>query len=128
MAIRRASRQACAIRSRHCVALLAALAWSAAAAQAPEDRLRALESEVQSLKQRVDALEGRQVTVPAPAPAAAGCPGWERLRLNMTEAEVRGVLGVPAKIETTPLQSRWRYPCGTAYFDIDTKRFVGYER
>ena len=40
---------------------------------------------------------------------------------------MRTVLGAPAKIDSTPLQARWRYPCGTAYFDADTKRFVGYE-
>ena len=45
----------------------------------------------------------------------------------MTEAEVRAVLGAPAKVETTPLQTRWRYPCGTAYFDADTRLFRGYE-
>ncbi len=73
-------------------------------------------------------LEGRQSALPAGAPAASDCVGWDRLRVNMTEAEVRNALGSPAKIEATPLQSRWRYPCGTAYFDADTRRFVGYER
>jgi len=46
----------------------------------------------------------------------------------MTESEVRALLGTPTKIDATPLQSRWRYSCGTAYFDADTKRFVGYEK
>ena len=128
MAIRKASLQDCAIRSNHYLALLLALACGSAAAQTAEDRVRALEIEVQSLKQRVDALEGRQSALPAGAPAASDCVGWDRLRVNMTEAEVRGVLGSPAKIDATPLQSRWRYPCGTAYFDADTKRFVGYDR
>ena len=90
--------------------------------------MRALESEVQALKKRVDALEGRPAAVSAPAPAQADCPGWDRLRMSLTQAEVRGLLGEPAKVESTPVQIRWRYPCGTAYFDIDTKRFVGYER
>lgn len=45
----------------------------------------------------------------------------------MTETEIRNALGAPARIDSTPLQARWRYPCGTAYFDADTKRFVGYE-
>ena len=45
----------------------------------------------------------------------------------MTETEIRNALGAPARIDSTPLQVRWRYPCGTAYFDADTKRFVGYE-
>ena len=48
--------------------------------------------------------------------------------MSLTPAEVRGLLGEPAKVESTPVQIKWRYPCGTAYFDIDTKRFVGYER
>ena len=48
--------------------------------------------------------------------------------MNMTEAEVRATIGAPAKIDSTPLQDRWRYPCGTAYFDVQTKRFVGYDR
>ena len=108
------------------MALLLALAWSAAAAQSSDDRIRALESEVQQLKQRLDSLEGRQA--PAPAPTPTGCPGWDRLRMSLTQAEVRGLLGEPAKVESTPVQIRWRYPCGTAYFDIDTKRFVGFER
>jgi len=100
--------------------------WSAAAAQSSDDRIRALESEVQSLKKRVDALEGHQEPTAAPAPSE--CPGWDRLRMSLTQAEVRGLLGEPAKVESTPVQIKWRYPCGTAYFDIDTKRFVGYER
>ena len=108
------------------MALLLALAWSAAAAQSPDDRIRALESEVQSLKKRVDALEGRQAATSAPAPS--DCPGWDRLKMSLTQAEVRALLGEPAKVESTPLQIKWRYACGSAYFDIDTKRFVGYER
>lgn len=86
-------------------------------------RLKALETQVEALKKRVDVLEGHGST-----PAASDCVGWDQLRVNMTEAEVRGVLGAPAKIDATPLQSRWRYPCGTAYFDADTRRFVGYDR
>jgi hypothetical protein len=45
----------------------------------------------------------------------------------MTESEVRAVLGPPAKVDATPLQLRWRYPCGTAYFDADSRLFRGYE-
>lgn len=48
--------------------------------------------------------------------------------MSLTQAEVRSLLGEPAKIDSTPLQITWRYPCGKAYFDADTKRFVGYER
>ena len=118
------SRQGCAIRSKAGIALLLALAWSAAAAQTPDERIRALESEVQQLKKRVDVLEGRKEATAAPSE----CPGWDRLRMSLTQAEVRGLLGEPAKVESTPVQIKWRYPCGTAYFDIDTKRFVGYER
>ena len=106
--------------------MLLALAWSAAAAQSPDDRIRALENEVQSLKKRLDVLEGRPAA--APAPAATDCPGWDRLRMSLTQAEVRALLGEPARVESTPVQIKWRYPCGTAYFDVDTKRFVGYER
>ena len=106
------------------MALLLALAWSAAAAQSSDDRIRALESEVHQLKKRVDALEGRKEAAAAPT----DCPGWDRLKMSLTQAEVRSLLGEPAKIESTPVQIKWRYPCGTAYFDIDTKRFVGYER
>jgi hypothetical protein len=66
---------------------------------------------------------------PAPAEASAqACAGSERLRISMTEAEVRELIGAPAKVVATPLQTRWRYPCGTAYFDAQTNRFVGYER
>jgi hypothetical protein len=65
---------------------------------------------------------------PAPAVASAGdCAGADRLRISMSEAEVRALLGAPAKVVATPLQTRWRYPCGTAYFDAQTNRFVGYE-
>ena len=108
--------------------LVLVLACGTAGAQDADARLKALETQVDELKKRVDVLEGRG---PAPATAQAplpDCAGWDRLRPNMTEAEVRGLLGAPAKIDATPLQSRWRYPCGTAYFDVDTKRFVGYER
>lgn len=45
----------------------------------------------------------------------------------MTETQVRAVLGPPTNVDATPLQLRWRYPCGTAYFDADTRRFRGYE-
>ena len=48
--------------------------------------------------------------------------------MSLTQAEVRALLGEPAKVEATPLQIKWRYACGSAYFDVDTKRFVGYER
>ncbi len=48
--------------------------------------------------------------------------------MSLTQAEVRALLGEPAKIDATPLQIKWSYPCGRAYFDADTKRFVGYER
>jgi hypothetical protein len=64
-------------------------------------------------------------TVPVPRP---DCAGVERLKMSMTEAEVRRILGEPSKVDATPLQTRWRYGCGTAYFDADTKRFVGFER
>ena len=90
-------------------------------------RIKSLETQLDVLQKRVDVLEGR-----APAPAAvapsADCSSWEKLRVNMTETEVRGMLGAPAKIDATPLQNRWRYSCGTAYFDAQTKRFVGYDR
>jgi len=48
--------------------------------------------------------------------------------MSLTQAEVRALLGEPARVESTPLQIKWRYACGSAYFDIDTRRFVGYER
>jgi hypothetical protein len=97
-------------------------------AQAPDARLQAIEAELAALKKRVDLLEGREPpAVPKPA-AAAECPGWERLRMSMTQADVRALLGEPAKIDSTPLQFVWRYPCGRVYFDADTRRFVGYER
>jgi len=91
-----------------------------------EARVKALEAKVEDLQKRVDVLEGRApAAVTGPAPEI--CPGAERLRTSMTEAEVRSVLGPPAKVDATPLQMRWRYPCGTAYFDADTRRFRGYE-
>ena len=96
--------------------------------------MKALETQVDELKKRVDVLEGRgpepaaaQAPTAAPAPVAE-CAGWDRLRMSMTEDEVRRLLGPPPKIDATPLQLRWRYPCGTAYFDADTRRFVGAER
>ena len=48
--------------------------------------------------------------------------------MSMTQAEVRRILGEPAKVDATPLQTRWRYGCGDAYFDADTRLFVGFER
>jgi len=73
-------------------------------------------------------LEGRtRAAAAAPAPSVAACPGADRLRISMTQAEVRAILGPPAKVEATPLQTRWRYRCGTAYFDADTRLFRGYE-
>jgi len=123
-AIRKAWRLACVTRFS---ALLLALACSSAAAQAPDARLRAVEAQLESLKKRVEALEGKQPVAAAPAPAA-DCPGWDRLRMSITQTEVRALLGEPAKVDATPLQVIWRYPCGRAYFDVETRRFVGYER
>jgi hypothetical protein len=48
--------------------------------------------------------------------------------MSMTEAEVRRILGEPSKVDATPLQTAWRYACGAAYFDADTRRFVGFEQ
>ncbi len=96
------------------------------AAQTQDDRVRALEAEVGALKQRVEALEGqRAISTPAPP---VECPGWDHLKMSLTQAEVGALLGEPAKIDSTPLQFVWRYPCGRAYFDADTRRFLGYER
>jgi hypothetical protein len=128
VATRRASRLACATCSRRFAALVLALAYGTASAQDADTRLKALEAQVQELKQRVEVLEGRAPVAAAQSPTPEKCPGWDRLRISMTETEVRAVLGAPARVEATPLQTRWRYPCGTAYFDADTKRFVGYER
>ena len=80
---------------------------------------------MQQLKQRLDVLEGGQ---PVAAPAPRDCPGWDQLRMSQTQADVRRLLGEPAKVESTPLRIVWRYPCGAAYFDADTHRFVGHER
>jgi hypothetical protein len=123
---RRASRRGCAIRSDRLALFVLALACSSARAQDADARLKALETQVEELKKRVDVLEGRG-SAPASAAAPAQCPGSDRLRMSMTEAEVRGLLGPPVKVESTPLQSRWRYPCGTAYFDVQSQRFVGFE-
>jgi hypothetical protein len=46
----------------------------------------------------------------------------------MSQAEVRRLIGEPARDQSTPVQIIWRYPCGTAYFDIDSRRLVGAER
>src|ERR1043166_677398 len=125
-ATRGVSPQDCAIRSERLAALFLWFGCSIAGAQDVDARLNALETQVEALKRRVGVLEGRApaAAAAAPAPAPTECPGWDRLRISMTEAEVRSLLGAPVKIDATPLQSRWRYPCGTAYFDADTKRFV----
>jgi hypothetical protein len=94
-----------------------------------------MENELEQLKKRVDALETRSASAtgapatPAAASAPAGeCPGWDQLRMSLSQDEVRELLGEPPKKESTPLQTAWIYPCGTAYFDNDTRRFVGYRR
>jgi hypothetical protein len=96
--------------------------------------LQSIERELEELKRRVEVLEGRPAAA-APAATPQGgaatppaCPGWDRLKMSLTQSEVRGLLGEPARIDATPLQIIWRYPCGRAYFDGDTKRFVGAER
>ena len=104
------------------------LACGAASAQDSEARIKALESKVDELQRRIDLLEGRSsAAAAAPVQPAASCSGAGRLRISMTQADVRAILGSPAKVETTPLQTRWRYSCGTAYFDADTRLFRGYE-
>jgi len=90
---------------------------------------------VEALKKRVEVLEGGPVppapAAPSAAPAAPppeDCPGASQLKMSMTQADVRRILGEPSKIDATPLQTRWRYACGIAYFDSDTRLFVGFER
>jgi hypothetical protein len=94
--------------------------------------MRAMESELEHLKKRIEVLEGGpQASAPAAPPAASPrgeCKGIEKLRMSMSQADVRGVMGEPAKVEATPLRTLWRYACGTAYFDADTRRFVGFEQ
>jgi hypothetical protein len=62
------------------------------------------------------------------ATAPEACPGAAQLKMSMTQADVRRILGEPLKVDATPLQTRWRYDCGSAYFDADTRLFVGFER
>jgi len=79
-------------------------------------------------------LEGRQAAPKADATAAAAraaagdCADWEKLEMSLTQPEVQAILGKPARVDSTPLQIVWRYPCGRAYFDAESKRFLGYER
>ena len=126
-------RLACAIPSRRIIAALLALACGGAFAQ--DARLQALEDELQQLKKRVEVLEGRQAEAKSESPVAAAaasppgeCADWEKLEMSLTQAEVQAMLGKPAKVDSTPLQIIWRYPCGRAYFDAESKRFLGYER
>jgi len=82
------------------------------------------------LKKRVEALEGGPAS-PLPGAAASphpDCPAVDQLKMSMTQAEVRRLLGEPVNVDSTPLQTRWRYGCGSAYFDADTRLFVGFER
>jgi hypothetical protein len=111
-----------------------ALACASALAQAPEERMRAMANELEQLKKRVEALEVKAPAAPTAATPSASsapageCPSWDELRMSLTQEEVRALLGAPPKVEATPLQTAWIYPCGTAYFDNDTRRFVGYRR
>jgi hypothetical protein len=90
--------------------------------------VRALEAQVEALKKRIEVLEGGQAAAPTPSSSARAACAGDRLKMSMTQAEVRAILGEPAKIDTTPLQTRWRYGCGSAYFDAGTRLFVGFER
>jgi hypothetical protein len=113
------------------VAALLALPCGAAA-QDVDTRLRAMESELEHLKKRIEVLEGGPQASVRPGPPAASpradCERIEKLRMSMSQADVRGVMGEPAKVEATPLRTLWRYACGTAYFDAETRRFVGFEQ
>lgn len=85
------------------------------------------------MKKRVEALEGgppaaARSAAPPAAASAQSCPGWDRLKMSLTRSEVRDLLGEPERVDATPLQIVWSYPCGRAYFDADTQRFVGAER
>jgi hypothetical protein len=90
-----------------------------------------VESELELLKKRIEVLEGGPHASGPAAPATsarAACNGTGKLRMSMSQADVRGAMGQPAKVEATPLRTLWRYDCGTAYFDGDNGRFVGFEQ
>jgi hypothetical protein len=89
-------------------------------------RLRAMESQLEQFKQRLEALEGSR-NPPAPAaPRAQACPDFSELRIGMTEAEVRRHTGEPAKVDASPVWMVWRFPgCGNVHFDVDSRRVVG---
>lgn len=93
--------------------IIGSLICTVAPAQSLDDR-------VLDLERRVEQLE-RQVALPAsPAtsPKILSSQHWRSLKREMTEKEVRSILGEPDRIQVTASFTAWEYPDdGEVLFD-----------
>jgi hypothetical protein len=97
-------------------AIISASAIGAQSSQGPGNnselvrRVDILEAMIVSLQKRVDALE-RQGATRTVATIPAGRESWRRLSKGMSMADVRSILGEPAKVNAGPLTT-WYYLSG----------------
>ena len=91
------------------------LICAVASAQSLDDRVRELERCVEQLEKQV-----AQPTSPVGAPKPLSRQNWRSLKREMTETDVRSILGEPDRVNVTASLLRWEYPeGGYALFDRD---------
>lgn len=84
-----------------------------ATAQPLEDRVLDLERRVEQLEKQVS-----QSASPANSPKQSSSQSWRSLKREMTENQVRSILGEPDRIQVTGRFTAWTYPGeGEALFD-----------
>lgn len=108
--------------------LLSLFASTAAFGQSTDDRVRDLERRVEKLER-----QGKQsASSPSRSQIAGGqdrwkqVENWRSLKRGMTEADVRGLLGEPYKVDATGRFTAWRYsPNGEGEVLFNTDGRVG---
>lgn len=71
-----------------------------------------LEEKIILLEKRISTIEDQLREGKAPIQAPPGKASWRQLKKGMSEAEVEGLLGSPAKIENYGSFSIWNYQKG----------------
>lgn len=108
--------------------LLGTLTCSLAAAQSIDERVRDLERRVEQLervgKQPAGAAEASRPT--ARSDRSRQLENWRALRLDMTEADVRTILGEPHKVEVIGFITWYYQGNGDVRFDRRNGKVVGW--
>jgi hypothetical protein len=104
-----------------------------------EQRVEALEQEVQELKANMGAspvvpaataakpatrAESTAPSLPAAPPGWQDRANWKKLRYGLLQPQVQALLGEPAKAEGTRYNQRWLYPDESAWVQFDSEKEV----